>query len=220
VTLAHEQEHVDGTRNEAETECHAYQKAPMVAAALGVAPNAAAAVGRFAANAVVVPRQYRSRRCKSGGRYDLHLPGRAGEVVLHRRAHRLTVSGAAPRRRRGARTAACDRARQPPAHRRGPARGTRSRPRRTPARRRRPVAARRTSAIGSATASATSARRADAGVRCRPVMNQAAVQPARNGAATTSTPISAVPSPWFRRPSAANSRIAAASTRKTRTRPV
>jgi hypothetical protein len=74
VTLAHEQEHVDGTRNEAETECHAYQKAPMVAEALGVTPNAAAAVGRFAANAVVVPRQYRSRRCKSGGAYDLHLP--------------------------------------------------------------------------------------------------------------------------------------------------
>lgn len=74
VTLAHEQQHIDGTRNEAETECYAYQRSPAVAQALGVDPAAAAGVGRFAANAVVVPPQYRSRRCKKGGVYDLRLP--------------------------------------------------------------------------------------------------------------------------------------------------
>jgi hypothetical protein len=45
-----------------------------VAEALGVHRSAAVMIGRFAANAVVVPPQYRSRRCKKGGAYDLKLP--------------------------------------------------------------------------------------------------------------------------------------------------
>lgn len=75
VTLAHEEQHIDGVDEEYEAECYAYQHAPAVARALGVADTAAAQVSRFVTNWMDVPPNYRSTQCHTGGGLDLELPG-------------------------------------------------------------------------------------------------------------------------------------------------
>jgi hypothetical protein len=75
ITLAHEQQHVDGESNEALAECYAFQHAQAVGRRLGVARLAAARIADLAANAVTLPFAYDSTECRRGGSFDLHLPG-------------------------------------------------------------------------------------------------------------------------------------------------
>jgi hypothetical protein len=75
VTLAHEQQHVDGESNEALAECYAFQKAQTVGRQLGVPRLAAAGIADLAEKAVTQPFVYSSTECRHGGSFDLGLPG-------------------------------------------------------------------------------------------------------------------------------------------------
>ena len=73
VTLAHESIHLRGERNEAATQCYAVQLTARTAQLLGVRPEQAAAVGRYAlARQGQMPAEYQSSECRPGGALDLH----------------------------------------------------------------------------------------------------------------------------------------------------
>lgn len=76
--IAHETMHVNGLRNEAETECHAMQVSHLVAEALGAtAAQARALQARYFAEIYPnIRSDYRSGDCREGGAYDIH-PERA-----------------------------------------------------------------------------------------------------------------------------------------------
>ena len=71
VTLAHEAEHAAGITNEARAECYARQVARGVARDLGLPPAQATRVGRYAAQRMTQPPEYRSKECRDGGKLDL-----------------------------------------------------------------------------------------------------------------------------------------------------
>jgi hypothetical protein len=75
VTLAHEQQHVDGETNEALAQCYAFQRAQPVARSLGVPLRAARRLAALAKSARAQPFSYSSTECRRGGSFDLHLPG-------------------------------------------------------------------------------------------------------------------------------------------------
>ena len=73
ITLAHEGEHVIGTRNEAAAECHAMQRVRFLARALGANKSYARMIATHGWTDVY-PRmspQYRSPKCYDGGPLDL-----------------------------------------------------------------------------------------------------------------------------------------------------
>jgi hypothetical protein len=73
VTLAHEQQHVDGVANEAKAECYALQRASLTARQLGLRPRVAARIASFTSRNITQPPAYRSADCRRGGRLDLKL---------------------------------------------------------------------------------------------------------------------------------------------------
>lgn len=74
VTLAHEEQHVDGVANEAKAQCYALQRARVTARQLGLPDQAAARVAAFTKHSITQPPAYRSSECRRGGILDLHLP--------------------------------------------------------------------------------------------------------------------------------------------------
>ena len=72
VTVAHESEHLHGIANEAVAECYGIQRATIVASALGIGREYAAAALRAYWNAYPDrPSAYRSADCHDGGALDL-----------------------------------------------------------------------------------------------------------------------------------------------------
>jgi hypothetical protein len=78
LTLAHEPFHIAGDRNEATVNCHGLQRLPLVAEALGDAPDDAEQIARFAQQILIPkgqPAQYQlPAECRDGGSLDLN-PG-------------------------------------------------------------------------------------------------------------------------------------------------
>ena len=72
-TLAHESYHLAGARNEAETQCYAFQAIDFAARSLGAAPEQARAVADLALRQLPqrMPPAYSSPECHDGGRFDL-----------------------------------------------------------------------------------------------------------------------------------------------------
>jgi hypothetical protein len=76
ITLAHEQQHVDGVVNEATAECYARQRASRAARQLRLSAPVAAHLAAFITEEFDPPApRYRSAECRRGGALDLHLPG-------------------------------------------------------------------------------------------------------------------------------------------------
>ena len=75
VTLAHEEQHVDGTRDEAKAQCYAAQKASLAATVLGVPRDVARRVALFSHRSFEQPPEYHSGQCHAGGSLDLRLDG-------------------------------------------------------------------------------------------------------------------------------------------------
>jgi hypothetical protein len=75
VTLAHEQQHVDGIRDEAAAECYALQRAPIAALAAGVPDDVARRVALYTHRAIDQPREYHSAQCRNGGSLDVDVAG-------------------------------------------------------------------------------------------------------------------------------------------------
>jgi hypothetical protein len=73
VTLAHEQQHVDGESDEATAQCYAYQKAATTSRKLGLPDNVARHVALVVNGSIIQPRRYRTSQCHDGGRLDLRL---------------------------------------------------------------------------------------------------------------------------------------------------
>jgi hypothetical protein len=71
VTLAHEAEHAAGITGEARAECYARQAARGVARDLALPAAQATRVGRYAAQRIRQPPEYRSKQCRDGGELDL-----------------------------------------------------------------------------------------------------------------------------------------------------
>jgi hypothetical protein len=74
VSLAHEEQHVDGISDEAKAQCYALQRADIVGRRLGLPARVAARVASFTKQSITQPPEYRSSECRRGGALDLHLP--------------------------------------------------------------------------------------------------------------------------------------------------
>jgi hypothetical protein len=74
VTLAHEEQHVDGITDEAKAQCYALQRADVVGRRLGLPARVAARIATFTKQSITQPPEYRSSECRRGGALDLHLP--------------------------------------------------------------------------------------------------------------------------------------------------
>jgi hypothetical protein len=74
VTLAHEEQHVDGIADEAKAQCYALQRADVVARRLGLPARVAERIATFTKQSITQPPEYRSSECRRGGALDLHLP--------------------------------------------------------------------------------------------------------------------------------------------------
>jgi len=74
VTLAHEEQHIDGITDEAKAQCYALQRADVVGRRLGLPAHVAARIATFTKQSITQPPEYRSRECRRGGALDLRLP--------------------------------------------------------------------------------------------------------------------------------------------------
>ena len=74
VTLAHEEQHVDGIADEAKAQCYALQRADEVGRRLGLPARVAARLATFTKQSITQPPEYRSSDCRRGGALDLRLP--------------------------------------------------------------------------------------------------------------------------------------------------
>ena len=75
VTLAHEEQHVDGITNEAQAQCYALQRAGQAALELGLHTGAARTVSAFTRATISQPAAYSSPQCRRGGSLDVTPPG-------------------------------------------------------------------------------------------------------------------------------------------------
>ncbi len=75
VTLAHEQQHVDGILDEAAAECYALQRVSVAAAAAGVPGDVAGRVALYTHRAIDQPHEYHSAQCRDGGSLDVNVTG-------------------------------------------------------------------------------------------------------------------------------------------------
>ncbi len=76
ITIAHEQQHVDGILNEAHAECQAFQLAFRIGPEFGIAPASARLLGPYTHATITQPPEYRSKRCGPKKAWDLHeAPG-------------------------------------------------------------------------------------------------------------------------------------------------
>jgi hypothetical protein len=76
ITIAHEQQHVDGIRSEARAECQAFQLVFRIGPEFGIAPASARLLGPYTHATISQPPGYRSKRCGAGKPWDLHAaPG-------------------------------------------------------------------------------------------------------------------------------------------------
>ena len=73
VTLAHEEQHIDGITDEAKAQCYALQRADIVGRRLGLPARVAARIATFTKQSITQPPEYRSRECRRGGALDLRL---------------------------------------------------------------------------------------------------------------------------------------------------
>ena len=92
VTLAHEEQHIDGVENEAVAQCNAYQKADQAATALGVPADVAKRLALFTYRSMSQPKKYHSKRCHSGGALDLQASAAAPGPTSSPEPHRPSAS--------------------------------------------------------------------------------------------------------------------------------
>jgi hypothetical protein len=75
VTLAHEEQHVDGVFDEATAQCYALQRTRLAGIAAGVPDAVARRIAAYTNEAIDQPREYHSSECRRGGGLDVRVPG-------------------------------------------------------------------------------------------------------------------------------------------------